>query len=416
MRSPGKLRDGAWAGMSLKIAVLGVGGYGRTIVRELADDPRVTDLILVDRRADRARVLLPLLRKTSVSVHDRDVEDARVLRRVLSEADVAINLTPERYNVGVMSCCLDAGCSYLDISSFQPTTRGERGGIRSQLDQDELWRDRGLSAIVCMGSDPGLSNIMARIASDRLRTVDTIRIRKAVSAGKDIEGFRSYSRESFVEDALCAPTVWEDGRFVEREPASEEEDFDFPPPVGKRRVSLFPHEEVATLPLRLPKRVRRVDYKHAVRPELVRAILALRDLGFLSPNRSISMCGQRVAFRDAFLAALPEPSTLTSLSTGALAIVVEAQGTNGEGELATVRGWAVMENREASAKRQTTPEHFLASIAAVTGAILVGMKRTPRAGVLVPEELPPEIVVGELESRGLRFHFAPATDSGASLP
>src|SRR5205809_350101 len=41
----------------MRVAILGVGGLGRTLASELRGDPRVTSLLLIDQFGERARVL-----------------------------------------------------------------------------------------------------------------------------------------------------------------------------------------------------------------------------------------------------------------------------------------------------------------------------------------------------------------------
>ncbi len=259
-----------------------------------------------------------------------------------------------------------------------------------------------------MGSDPGLPNLLARAASDRLQSVDAIRIRRAASAGKGLDGYPDYSGEAFLQYALSPPVVWEGGRFVARKAGDEQENFNFPPPIGRRRVHLFRSESVMSLPLRLGKPVGRVDYKHDIHLDLVRAIQALNALGFFAPDRSIRIQAQRLTFRDAFLRVLPDPMALMGLVVGAWVMVVEAEGTTPEGSKATIRGWVLMENREATERRGTTPDYLLTCLAASAGAALIGAKKAPRAGVLAPEELPPDTIGPELELRGVRLRLTQA--------
>lgn len=394
----------------VRVAVVGMGYHGRTAARELASDSRVSELVLADKRADRGRYVLPLLKHAATSVRELDVTDGTALRRTLSEVDVAVNMVPEMYNMAMMRACLDAGCGYVDVSSFHPTAETDRGDIRDQLNLDSVWRDRGNTAILCLGSDPGLPNILARAATDRLQTVDAIRIRRAASATDAIDGYPLYSGEAFIRYALAQSVVWEGGKFVNQVSGDGEEDFNFPLPIGRRRVHLFRSESVMTLPLRLGKPVGLVDYKHDIRLELVRAIQALDSIGLLDPGRSIRVLDQRFTFRDAFLRVLPDPLMLMGLKVGAWMMVVEARGTTPEGKNETIVGWVIMENKEASERRQTTPEHLLTSAAAAAGALLIGTKRAPRSGVLVPEELPPAAIASELGTRGVRLNFTQVAD------
>ena len=387
----------------MKAVVLGAGGLGRTIALELAADRRVNEVVIVDRRGDRARALQSIGRNVSVTALQVEVSDPASLRRALAGADVAVNATLPDHNLAIMRGCLDAGCGYTDTSGAAPIEPGERSGVLEQLDLDDAWRDRGLAAIVSMGSDPGLSNVMARIAADRFMRIKDIRIRWAASGSPRIEGYPLYSREMFIRDALSRPIVWDGGKVVEREIASEVEEFEFPPPVGRRAVHLFGHEEVLTLPVRLGKPIGHVDYKHAIDPNLTRAVSELNALGLLSGDRRIRIGDRALSFREAFLATFPEPSTLIGPLEGTLVILVEVTGTRSDGGEGTLRVWTMLEHREANRRRGTTSEYFLTAASASTALILIGTGKAPRPGVLAPEELPPEIVLPDLEARGIRF-------------
>jgi len=389
----------------VKAVVLGTGGLGRIITLELAAERGVDEMVIVDKRGDRSRALKSLGKAADLTALESDVTDADGLRRILAGADVAVNATLPEHNIRVMEACFDAGCGYVDSAGYSPTAAGERGGVLDQLALDPKWRDRGLMGVVSMGSDPGISNIMARVAADRFEAIDRILIRKAATGEKGMDGFPLYSREIFLRDALARPVVWNGKELVEQEPVSGEEDYTFPPPIGTRRVHLFRHEEVLTLPSRLGKPVGWADYKHDINPELVRAIHAFNALGLLNPAHVVRVGAAQIPFRDAFLAALPEPSTMIGPLPGALGIVVEVRGTKVGGEKAGVRASLTMEHREANRRRGTTAERFLTAAAAAAAVMLIHRKQVPRAGVLAPEELPPSLVIPELEARGVSFHL-----------
>src|SRR5437667_4183852 len=257
--------------------------------------------------------------------------------------------------------------------------------------------------MVSMGSDPGISNVMARVSADRFATINRILIRKAATGEKATDGFPLVSREVFISAALPNPIVWDGKDIREKEPASGEEEYAFPPPIGKRRVHWFWHEEVLTLPTHLGKLVGWVDYKHDVNPELERAIHAFDALGLLRPDHKVKVGVTQIPFRDAFMAAMPEPSTLIGPLPGALGIVVEVHGTNGDGTKSAARASLTMEHREANRRRGTTAERFLTAAASAAAVMMTHTKRLPRAGALAPEELPPALVVPELAGAGAAF-------------
>ncbi len=387
----------------MKVAILGVGGLGRIIALELAADPRIQELVLADKRGDRSRALKSIGRTAAVRPVQADVSRPETLREVLQEVDIAVNATLPEYNLNVMTACLDAGCAYVDPWGLSPVAPDERPGVLAQLDLDAAWKARGRTAVVSMGSDPGVSSVMARAAASRFDAVDEIRILKGAAGGGPIEGYPLYSRAIFVRDALSPPTIWDGTRIVTQAFVSEEEDFEFPAPVGKRHVYLFYHEEVLTLPVRLGRPIGRVVFKQDINPEIVRAIVALDRLGLLAEDKRVLLGGTSMTFRDAFLATFPEPSTLTGVVAGAMAIVAEATGTKADGSRATIRSSIVVDHREANRKLGTTAERYLTAGAIAAAVSLLADKKTLRPGVLAPEDLPTEALQRELEVRGITF-------------
>lgn len=388
----------------MQVAVLGTGGLGRIITLELASDARVHEIVIADKRGDRSRALKSLGKLAAVEALEADVTDPAALRRVLADADVAVNATLPEHNLRIMHACFEVGCGYVDSSGFSPMAEG-KGGVLDQLALDPRWRERGIAAIISMGSDPGISNLMARVVADGFATIDRILVRKATTGNPAMDGFPLYSREIFLRDAVCPPVVWNGTAFTEQDPVSGEEVYEFPAPIGARHVHWFPHEEVLTLPSHLGKPVGWVDYKHDIRPELVRAIVAFQALGLLDPTRMVKLGPAQISFRDAFLAAIPEPSTLIGPIAGVLGIVVEVHGTRPDGQKGAVRASITMEHREANRRRGTTAERFLTAAAMAAGVSLIPPRHIPRAGVLAPEELSPQLVLPELEARGVRFHI-----------
>jgi len=393
----------------VQVAVLGCGGKGRIIALELASDPRIDEIVIADRRGDRARALTPLGRASTLRALDVDVTDATALHKVLADADITVNATLPEHNLRIMEACFELGCAYVDTCGYSTEAPTNQGGVLEQLALDPRWRERGIAAIISMGSDPGISNLMARVVADGFATIDRILVRKATTGDPAMDGFPLYSREIFLRDAACRPVVWNGTALAEQDPVSGEEAYEFPAPIGARHVHLFPHEEVLTLPSHLGKPVGWVDYKHDIRPDLVRAIVAFQALGLLHPTRLVKIGPAQIPFRDAFLAVIPEPSTLMGPIPGVLGIVVEVHGTRPDGQKAAVRASITMEHREASRRRGTTAERFLTAAAVAAGVSLIPPRHIPRAGVLTPEELSPQLVLPELEAHGVKFQIEDLT-------
>ncbi|HEY7589198.1 MAG TPA: saccharopine dehydrogenase NADP-binding domain-containing protein [Thermoplasmata archaeon] len=385
----------------MRVAILGIGGLGRTLASELRGDPRVSSLLLVDRLGDRARVLSGIKGRVPIDAVQMNVENTTALVQILRGADLVVNAILPRYNLGIMQACLEARADYVDVAAAGPSRPGGELGIFEQLHLDDAFRAAGRTALLDMGLDPGMSNVLAREAADRLDGIDAIRIRSGDTAR--VAGFTNfplYSREAFLDDLLVRPTVWADGALVEREPISEEEVFTFPDPVGLQRMFLQSHEEIKTLPRFLGRPVGRVDYKAAMDPNLAQAILSLHRLGLLAESRTVHGGGVVVPFRRVLLSVLPEPSALLIPVEGAEAMSVEVEGSHG-GERWLFRRDIVMTHQEANRRRSTNAVYCLTAASLGVAFALFAEKALPRTGVIVPELLDPVRVMRDWESRGM---------------
>src|SRR5947199_8847096 len=158
----------------------------------------------------------------------------------------------------------------------------------AQLARADDFKAVGRTALVSMGFDPGISNVMAREAAERFEAVDAIRIRAGELVTAPGPGYLPLSsREAFLENVLVRPSVWLDDGLAAREPLGEPEDFPFPAPVGVQRTYLVSHEGVETLPRFLGNAVGRVNYRHALHPDAVRSLIPLVGPGPLSDSRMI---------------------------------------------------------------------------------------------------------------------------------
>ncbi len=315
-----------------------------------------------------------------------------------------VNTALPRYNLAIMEAAIAAGTDYLDVAATGPRVPGGKLGIYEQLELDTRFRAAGHTALLSMGLDPGLSNVLAKDAAGKLDAVDAVRIRTASAVkGSEIRSFPLYSREAFLEDILVPPTLWLEGELREREPLSEEEAFPFAAPIGPQKAFLVSHEETKTVPRFLGKPVRRVDYKVALNADLVRALLALKRLGLLSEDRMIRAGEQLVPFRRALLAAFPEPSALLVPLDGHEALAVEVEGTK-DGSRVVRRADVVFAHQEANRRRSTNAVYYLTAVGAAIGLALLAQKAVG-PGVVTPEALDPAGVAAEWAARKLPLEW-----------
>jgi saccharopine dehydrogenase-like NADP-dependent oxidoreductase len=321
--------------------------------------------------------------------------DAAALAAALRGCSVVANCAPYPFNLAVMDAALAARCHYLDLGGLFHTTR-------LQLRRDAEFRRAGLLALLGMGSAPGIVNVLARAAADRMRKVRAIRI---YNGGADFTSYAAPVAFGFapatVLDELTQPAMaFEGGRFVEKPPLSGAEDFDFD--VGRQRVHFSLHSEVATLPLSCAKKgIRECSFKIAYDPDLLSRLKLLIDLGLTDSEPGPRGVAPRQVLLDCFRRLPPPPDRIDDRD--ALAVVVEGDDTRGP---LTVK-------LELTATPQFRPP--LSAVARDTGfppAIVAGWLAAGRLrarGVLAPEQaLPVRPFLAALAERGLQVRVSRA--------
>jgi lysine 6-dehydrogenase len=169
--------------------------------------------------------------------------------------------------------------------------------------------EAGLTAVLCMGSAPGVPNVQSRYAADRLDTIEHIRIYDGIlpPPGDDIRF--GYAIPTIIDELVMPPMVFRDGEFVEGAPLAGEEDYWFTPPVGLLRCHLSLHSEVATLPVSFKgKGIRECFFKinyWGMSPEAFAKVKLLADLGFAGAQ-PVDVRGTPVRPRDVLVTLLAD--------------------------------------------------------------------------------------------------------------
>ena len=287
----------------MKIIVLGgAGKMGCIAVQDLAGDRRVHQVVIADRDVGQARTVVETIGSPKVSVQPVDVHDRAALIGALKGADVCLNSTVYYTNLPVMEACLEAGVSYTDMGGLFHTTR-------KQLELHERFAEAGLSAVLGMGSAPGVPNVQAHYAAERLDTVETIRVYDGIKPPPAGDVRFTYAVPTIVDEMTMPPMVYRDGEFVAYEPLSELEDYVFTPPIGLLPMHLSLHSEVATLPVTFKDRgVRECFFKinyWGMAKETVDKIRVLADFGFAG-GEPVEVNGQPVVPRDLLVALMSQ--------------------------------------------------------------------------------------------------------------
>ena len=278
----------------MRITVLGgAGAMAKSAVLDLVESQEVTSLVLADLNRKSLDALKMSLGSEKVRIATVDIMDHENLVGILHGSEAVINGTVYYHNVEVMKACLEVKAHYVDMGGLFHVTR-------KQMLLDEDFKRAGLTAVLGMGSAPGMVNVMARFAYDRLDTVESVRIRDGIvnfTKMKSPLGI-PYALDTILDEFLMNPYIFEKGDWVELRPFSRPEEVDFPEPVGRQTTFMTLHSEVATIPASFKdKGIQEVSFKLALPKAFEEKVRFLVDLG-LGSRRAIPVGGTKVIPRD----------------------------------------------------------------------------------------------------------------------
>lgn len=282
----------------MKIVVLGGAGLmGRIAVRDLALNPEVDQVIIADLDVDLARQVAAILDSPKISVQPANATDRTSLVSLLDGAGCLLNASVYYFNLPVMEACLEARVHYVDLGGLFHTTR-------KQLELHQRFQAAGITAILGMGSAPGIPNVQTRYAAERLEAIESIRIYDGIKPPPGDDIFFGYAIPTIIDELTMPPMVFRAGDFVACEPLSEVEEYWFQSPIGLLKTHLSLHSEVATLPVTYAdKGVRECFFKinyWGLSEEGLRKIKLFADIGFAS-TKPVAVKGVSVKPRDLFV-------------------------------------------------------------------------------------------------------------------
>jgi saccharopine dehydrogenase-like NADP-dependent oxidoreductase len=157
-----------------RIIVIGVGAQGSTIAKRMNDHPGVSEIICADYDRKAAEALSSSLSKARAL--QLDASDVNNVIRASKGCDLIVNGLPLDFNLLVMEAALAVNASYFDMAGPME----DIGFVESYKllfsEWHEKFKARGLTALVGAGSSPGLANVMAREAVEKMDRCDTISI------------------------------------------------------------------------------------------------------------------------------------------------------------------------------------------------------------------------------------------------
>src|SRR5256885_6488697 len=278
----------------MHIMVLGgAGAMGRITVRTLIEYEDVDQVTIADYNEERAREVAATLGSSKIQVKQIDVNDSERLATLLHGSDVVLNAVEYIYNLPVLEACIQEKVHYADLGGLFHMSR-KLMAMHVEVEA------AGITAILCMGGTPGITNLLARAAVDKLDHVDSIKVQLGCSDNTPSSAplVPPYSIRTILDEFTKQPQVFQDGAWYPQQPLTGQEEMIFPLPVGRATAIYSLHSECATFPISFrEKGIRHVSFKIAFPSDFLTKLKFLVDIGFGS-DEPINVRGAKVSPRE----------------------------------------------------------------------------------------------------------------------
>jgi saccharopine dehydrogenase (NAD+, L-lysine-forming) len=274
-----------------KVTVLGgCGAVGSIATETLASSGVFSEVTVADMNIVAAKKLARAIKGSKLSAVELDAENPQSIRKAISGSSVVLNCVGPFYKYGpiILKSVIEARINYVDVcDDFDATEK--------LLAMDDKAKKAGISALIGMGSSPGVANVLVRFCADSLLDqVEAVDIYHA-HGGEKVEGpavvkHRIHSMKVdipvFLNGKFTTVKLFEDsGRALEEEAEFQD--------VGTYSVYAYPHPETITLPKYL-KGVKRVTNLGLVLPpayaELIKGMVRLG----ITDEKPIDVQGHKV--------------------------------------------------------------------------------------------------------------------------
>ncbi len=234
----------------MNITILGGAGLmGAGILRDLLSDLAIVPIDVVrlcDTSMARMSTLAERLDDPRIQCMAVDVTDPAQLKQAIVGEDLCINAVPTLagHQMTIFEAALHAGVPYIDLGGLGTYTV-------KQMEWHERFREAGVTAVLGVGADPGMSNVICRAVADELDEIDRINLYWAA----ELVGPESpvlvppYSLSTVLAEYAHPSTQFIDGRHVQCAPMTGHEVLELPEPWGRCEFMYSPHSEQLTVPL-----------------------------------------------------------------------------------------------------------------------------------------------------------------------
>ncbi|MDL2306495.1 saccharopine dehydrogenase family protein [Desulfovibrio sp. OttesenSCG-928-C06] len=387
-----------------KVLIIGAGGVGSVVVHKCAQVPEVYgEIMLASRTKSRCDAIAAQVKELTgreIKTAAVDADNVPELVQLIKSfgPDLVLNVALPYQDLHIMDACLETGVDYLDTANYEPLDEA-KFEYKWQWAYQERFKEKGLTALLGSGFDPGVTNVFSAYAMkhhfDEIHQLDII----DCNAGDHGQPFATnFNPEINIREVTAKGRYWERGEWVETDPLSWSMNFDFPDGIGKKKCFLMYHEELESLVQNL-KGIKRARFWMTFSDNYLNHLKVLENIGMTRIDE-VDFQGQKVVPIQFLKALLPDPASLGPLTKGKTCIGCLIKGVK-DGRERTYYVYNICDHEEAYAEVRSQAISYTTGVPAMIGGMMMLTGQWKKPGVWNMEQFDPDPFMAALNKHGL---------------
>jgi saccharopine dehydrogenase (NAD+, L-lysine-forming) len=397
-----------------KVLIIGAGGVGGVVTHKCAQLPDVfPEIILASRNEEKCKKIAAQLSRP-IRTAQVDADNVEQLTELLKKEkpSLVINVALPYQDLHIMDACLNAGVHYLDTANYEPPEVA-KFEYKWQWAYQDKFQKAGLMALLGSGFDPGVTNVytayIKKHCLDEIHELDII----DANAGNHGQPFATnFNPEINIREVTAKGRYWENGEWVETDPLSVKDSFDFPEGIGPMDIYLMYHEELESIVKHFPE-IKRARFWMTFSQNYLKHLEVLQNVGMTSIE-PVLYNGVEVIPLQFLKSVLPDPSSLGPLTKGRTCIGCVAKGIK-DGKEKIVYIYNICDHEECYREVQSQAISYTTGVPAMIGAKMMLENKWMKPGVWNMEQFDPDPFMEDLNKYGLPWTLVEKSDTGLSV-
>jgi len=383
-----------------RVMIIGAGGVGQVVAHKCAQVPEVfSEIMLASRTKEKCdRIAAQITREIETARVDADNVRELVTLIKSFKPELIINVALPYQDLHIMDACLETGVDYLDTANYEPPDEA-KFCYRWQWEYHERFRERGIMALLGSGFDPGVTNVYTAYARkhhfDEIHELDII----DCNAGDHGQPFATnFNPEINIREVTQRGKYYDSGQWVETDPMSVSQVYNFPGGIGDKKIYLLYHEELESLVKHFPK-ITKARFWMTFSDNYLKHLEVLQNVGMTRIDPVIYE-GREIIPLQFLKALLPDPSSLGPLTKGKTCIGCLIKGVK-DGKEREYYIYNICDHEEAYREVQSQAISYTTGVPAMIGAKMMLTGKWSGKGVFNMEQMDPDPFMEDLNKYGL---------------